>query len=114
MKRPSGYPVPFESHSRAASRNEFQVMTMAACLIDRRSTGEAARRAAKEGIMAGKMGMTGVPRGIIQCPITPFTAANEVDLDLFGRVVEFLMKQRCEALCINLHLGESLNLTLDE
>jgi dihydrodipicolinate synthase/N-acetylneuraminate lyase len=24
------------------------------------------------------------------------------------------MKQRCDALCINLHLGESLNLTLDE
>lgn len=58
--------------------------------------------------------MTGVPRGIIQCPITPFTTGNEVDLDLFGRVVEFLMKQRCDALCVNLHLAESLNLTLDE
>jgi 4-hydroxy-tetrahydrodipicolinate synthase len=29
-------------------------------------------------------------------------------------VVEFLMKQRCDALCINLHLAESLNLAQDE
>ena len=64
--------------------------------------------------MPEKKKMTGVPRGIIQCPITPFTAANKVDLDLFGRVVEFLMKQRCDALCINLHLAESLNLAQDE
>jgi dihydrodipicolinate synthase/N-acetylneuraminate lyase len=64
--------------------------------------------------MSEKMRMTGVPRGVIQCPITPFTARNELDLSLFGRVVEFLMKQGCEALCINLHLAESLNLTLKE
>ena len=64
--------------------------------------------------MPDKRRITGVPRGIIQCPITPFTSANKVDLDLYGRVVAFLMKQRCEALCINLHLAESLNLTLEE
>jgi 4-hydroxy-tetrahydrodipicolinate synthase len=64
--------------------------------------------------MPEKKRMTSVPRGIIQCPITPFTVANELDLDLFGRVVEFLMKQSCDALCINLHLAESLNLTQDE
>ena len=58
--------------------------------------------------------MTGVPRGIIQCPITPFTAANDLDLELFARGLEFLMKQRCDALCLNLHLAESLNLTLEE
>jgi 4-hydroxy-tetrahydrodipicolinate synthase len=64
--------------------------------------------------MADKKRMTSVPRGIIQCPITPFTAANALDLELFGRVTEFLMKQSCDALCINLHLAESLNLTQDE
>ncbi|MGV6873121.1 dihydrodipicolinate synthase family protein [Pseudochelatococcus sp. B33] len=58
--------------------------------------------------------MTEVPRGIIQCPITPFTSENTLDLDLFGRGIEFLMKQGCDALCANLHVGESLNLTLDE
>jgi 4-hydroxy-tetrahydrodipicolinate synthase len=55
-----------------------------------------------------------VPRGIIQCPITPFTPANEVDIDLFQRGTAFLLAQRCDALCINLHLAESLNLTLEE
>ena len=64
--------------------------------------------------MPEKKRMTRVPRGIIQCPITPFTADNTVDLGVYGRVVEFLMKQRCDALCINLHLAESLNLTLEE
>jgi len=64
--------------------------------------------------MPEKKRMTGVPRGIIQCPITPFTAAKKVDLGLYGRVVQFIMKRRCDALCINLHLAESLNLTLDE
>jgi 4-hydroxy-tetrahydrodipicolinate synthase len=58
--------------------------------------------------------MTGVPRGIIQCPITPFNESNEVDIELFARGIEFLMKQRCDALCLNLHLAESLNLTLEE
>jgi len=55
-----------------------------------------------------------VPHGIIQCPLTPFTSSNEIDLNLFQRGVEFLLAQRCEALCINLHLAESLNLSLDE
>ena len=64
--------------------------------------------------MSEKKGMTAIPRGIIQCPITPFTAENELDLGSFGRVVDFLMRQRCDALCLNLHLAESLNLTLEE
>ena len=64
--------------------------------------------------MPEKKRMTSVPRGIIQCPITPFTADNKIDLDLFGRGIAFLMKQRCDALCVNLHLAESLNLTLEE
>lgn len=55
-----------------------------------------------------------VPRGLIHCPITPFTADNEVDLDTFGRVVEFLLGQGSAALCVNLHLAESLNLSLAE
>jgi 4-hydroxy-tetrahydrodipicolinate synthase len=64
--------------------------------------------------MAAKRPMTQVPHGLIQCPITPFTADNKVDLDLFGRVVEFQMKQRCDGLGINLHIAESLNLDSDE
>jgi 4-hydroxy-tetrahydrodipicolinate synthase len=55
-----------------------------------------------------------VPRGIIHVPVTPFTSENKVDLDTFGRVIEFLLRHDASSLCINLHLAESLNLTLDE
>ena len=55
-----------------------------------------------------------VPRGIIHVPVTPFTPDNRLDLDTFGRVIEFLLAHDAASLCINLHLAESLNLTLDE
>lgn len=55
-----------------------------------------------------------IAQGIIDVPVTPFTADNEIDLDTFGRVVEFLLRHNASSLCINLHLAESLNLTLDE
>ena len=53
-------------------------------------------------------------RGIVDVPVTPFTPDNKVDLDTFGRVIEFLLRHNASSLCINLHLAESLNLTLDE
>lgn len=59
-------------------------------------------------------GMTALPRGVIHCPVTPFTADNRLDLDTFSRVVDFLLRQKPAALCVNLHLGESLNLAMDE
>ena len=55
-----------------------------------------------------------VPRGIIDVPVTPFTPDNKVDIDTFGRVIEFLLRHNATSLCINLHLAESLNLTLEE
>lgn len=58
--------------------------------------------------------MTAVPRGLIHVPVTPFTPDNAIDLTTFGRVIEFLLKHDAAALCVNLHLAESLNLTLDE
>ena len=58
--------------------------------------------------------MTAVPRGLIHVPVTPFGPDNTVDLATFERVVDFLVKQNAAALCVNLHLAESLNLTLDE
>jgi 4-hydroxy-tetrahydrodipicolinate synthase len=53
-------------------------------------------------------------RGIVHVPVTPFTPDNKVDLDTFARVIEFLLRQKASSLCVNLHLAESLNLTLDE
>ena len=64
--------------------------------------------------MPDRTPMTAVPRGLIHVPVTPLTPENEIDLATFARVVEFLLRQNAAALCINLHLAESLNLTLDE
>jgi 4-hydroxy-tetrahydrodipicolinate synthase len=64
--------------------------------------------------MAQRRPLAAVPRGIIHVPVTPFTSENKVDLDTFARVIEFLLRHNAASLCINLHLAESLNLTLDE
>jgi len=58
--------------------------------------------------------LSAVPRGIIHVPVTPFTSENKVDLDTYGRIIEFLLRHNASSLCINLHLAESLNLTTDE
>jgi 4-hydroxy-tetrahydrodipicolinate synthase len=52
--------------------------------------------------------------GIVHVPVTPFTPDNKVDVDTFARAIEFLLRQNASSLCVNLHLAESLNLTLDE
>jgi 4-hydroxy-tetrahydrodipicolinate synthase len=64
--------------------------------------------------MSDRKPLTALPRGLIDVPVTTFTPDNKVDLDTFGRVVEFLLRHNASSLCINLHLAESLNLTLDE
>lgn len=64
--------------------------------------------------MSQRKPLAAVPRGIIHVPVTPFTSDNKVDLDIFGRVIEFLVRHNAASLCVNLHLAESLNLTLDE
>ena len=64
--------------------------------------------------MSQRQPMQSIPLGIIHDPVTPFTKDNEVDLATFERVVEFLLRQNPSSLCVNLHLAESLNLTLDE
>ena len=58
--------------------------------------------------------LTSVPDGIVHVPVTPFTENNEIDLDIFGKVIEFLVSQDPGSLCVNLHLAENLNLTLEE
>ena len=58
--------------------------------------------------------MKTIPQGIIDVPVTPFAPDNAIDLDTFARVIEFLLRHNASSLCINLHLAESLNLTLDE
>ena len=64
--------------------------------------------------MPDRKPLAAVPRGIVDVPVTPFTPDNELDLDTFARVIEFLLRHNASSLCVNLHLAESLNLTLDE
>ena len=64
--------------------------------------------------MARPKSLMAVPRGIIHVPVTPFSSENTVDLDTFGRVIEFLLRHNASSICINLHLAESLNLTTEE
>ncbi len=64
--------------------------------------------------MARPKSLMAVPRGIIHVPVTPFTSENMLDLDTYGRVIEFLLGHNASSLCINLHLAESLNLTTEE
>ena len=58
--------------------------------------------------------MKTIPQGLVDVPVTPFTADNEIDLDTFARGIEFLLRHNASSLCVNLHLAESLNLTIDE
>jgi 4-hydroxy-tetrahydrodipicolinate synthase len=58
--------------------------------------------------------MKAIPEGIVDVPVTPFTADNKIDLDTFARVIDFLLRHNASSLCVNLRLAESLNLTLDE
>jgi 4-hydroxy-tetrahydrodipicolinate synthase len=64
--------------------------------------------------MSQRKPMQAIPRGIIDDPVTPFTPDNEVDLAIFARVIEFLLRHNASSLCINLHVAESLNLTTNE
>ncbi len=64
--------------------------------------------------MSDRPALTSVPRGLIHVPVTPFAPDNTIDLDTFARVIEFLLAHDAASLCINLHLAELLNLTLDE
>jgi 4-hydroxy-tetrahydrodipicolinate synthase len=64
--------------------------------------------------VAAPMALSAIPKGLIDVPVTPFTADNKIDLATFGRVVEFLLRHNASSLCVNLHLAESLNLTLEE
>ncbi len=55
-----------------------------------------------------------VPRGVIHCPVTPFTADGQVDYSTFEKVVNFHVEHGATSLCIVLHIAESLNLTIPE
>lgn len=53
-------------------------------------------------------------RGLIGCPVTPFTPDNRVDVPRFEQLVDFMVRQGNDAVVVAMHLGESLNLSVDE
>jgi len=58
--------------------------------------------------------LTEVPFGLMHVPVAPFSADNRLDLDTYGRHVEFCIRHGATSLCVVLHLAESLNLDMEE
>lgn len=52
--------------------------------------------------------------GIIGTPVTPFTADAELDTALLERLVEFHVVHGSDALALPMHVGESLDLSMEE
>jgi 4-hydroxy-tetrahydrodipicolinate synthase len=53
-------------------------------------------------------------RGLLGCPVTPFTSNNEVDVETFEKLVDFMVRHGNDAIVVAMHLGESLNLSVEE
>ena len=52
--------------------------------------------------------------GWVGCPVTPFTRTNDVDLERFAALVGFMTRAGHDAVVVAMHVGESLNLSMDE
>jgi 4-hydroxy-tetrahydrodipicolinate synthase len=52
--------------------------------------------------------------GLVHTPVTPFTRDNRIDFDLFGKLIEFHLRNGAESLAIPMHAGESVSLTDEE
>ncbi|MFC1909659.1 dihydrodipicolinate synthase family protein [Chloroflexota bacterium] len=53
-------------------------------------------------------------KGIVGAPVTPFTDDNLVDRGTFEKLVNFLIDSGIGVLGVPLHIGESLNMSLEE
>ncbi|HUF80109.1 MAG TPA: dihydrodipicolinate synthase family protein [Burkholderiales bacterium] len=52
--------------------------------------------------------------GLVHTPVTPFRGDHQVDYDLYGKVIEFHLKNGADALALPMHAGESVSLTDEE
>jgi 4-hydroxy-tetrahydrodipicolinate synthase len=50
-------------------------------------------------------------RGLVHTPVTPFTHAGRVDFDVYGKLIEFHLRNGADALALPMHAGESVSLT---
>ncbi len=54
------------------------------------------------------------PRGLIGCPVTPLREDGELDLRTLEKLVTFLIENGSASIATTMHLGESLNLSMEE
>ena len=53
-------------------------------------------------------------QGIMGAPVTPFDADNRVDFETFEKQIHFLIEAGVHFIAHPMHIGESLNLTVEE
>jgi 4-hydroxy-tetrahydrodipicolinate synthase len=51
---------------------------------------------------------------LVHTPVTPFTREGRVDHGLYGKLIDFHLRNGADALALPMHVGESVNLTDDE
>jgi len=49
--------------------------------------------------------------GLVHTPVTPFTRAGRIDFDVYGKLIEFHLRNGADALALPMHAGESVSLT---
>src|SRR5690349_9222635 len=52
--------------------------------------------------------------GLVHTPVTPFKTDNKVDYDLYGRLLDFHLKNGADSLALPMHAGESVSLSDEE
>ena len=55
--------------------------------------------------------MAGDFPGLVHTPVTPFTRAGRVDFEVYGKLIEFHLRNGADALALPMHAGESVSLT---
>lgn len=58
--------------------------------------------------------MTVFQPGLVHTPVTPFTREDRIDFDIYGRLIEFHLRNGADALALPMHAGESVSLTDNE
>ena len=51
--------------------------------------------------------------GLVHAPLTPF-AGDRIDFDIYGKVIDFHLRNGAEGLALPMHAGESVSLTVEE
>lgn len=52
--------------------------------------------------------------GLVHTPLTPFAADRSIDFDLYGKMLDFHLRNGAQTLAAPMHAGESVSLTDDE